>query len=372
MRHIHLYLGIISGIIVFIISITGALYAFKEEIESLNADYKKVQAENKNRILPSKAISIGKKLNPGIQIHAAIYREKDDALEIVYYQAEPMHYSAVYINPYSGEYIKSIDYLKSFWGLVLHGHMALWLPLNIGMPIVAIGTLIFLILLITGLILWWPRNFRIKGVFSFSRNKTKHIKTASIHKVVGFYILIPALIIALTGASWLFGSLAKLIYTSFGGQMEVKYTMLPSDITQKEKYNYPTQAIDMVYQKVKNENKNIPFLEIHPPQKDNESILVELNREPSTHWKMDYIFYDQYTLQELKPKHIYGRYEMAGLPEKIRRMNYDIHTGNILGIPGKICAFLISLFCASLPITGMIMWISRRKQKKKFIQEFDI
>lgn len=33
-RKIHLWLGLTSGIIVFIVAITGALYTFKEEIQS--------------------------------------------------------------------------------------------------------------------------------------------------------------------------------------------------------------------------------------------------------------------------------------------------------------------------------------------------
>ncbi|WP_339740818.1 PepSY-associated TM helix domain-containing protein [uncultured Sunxiuqinia sp.] len=39
--------------------------------------------------------------------------------------------------------------------------------------------------------------------------------------------------------------------------------------------------------------------------------------------------------------------------------------GAILGIPGKIIAFLISLFCASLPVTGFLVWWNKRKQRRK-------
>jgi len=37
-------------------------------------------------------------------------------------------------------------------------------------------------------------------------------------------------------------------------------------------------------------------------------------------------------------------------------MNYDLHTGGVLGITGKIIAFLASLIAASLPITGLLIW----------------
>jgi uncharacterized iron-regulated membrane protein len=46
-------------------------------------------------------------------------------------------------------------------------------------------------------------------------------------------------------------------------------------------------------------------------------------------------------------------------------MNYDIHTGAIIGLPGKILAFFASLIAASLPVTGFMIWLGRRNKKKK-------
>jgi uncharacterized iron-regulated membrane protein len=46
------------------------------------------------------------------------------------------------------------------------------------------------------------------------------------------------------------------------------------------------------------------------------------------------------------------------------KMNYDIHTGAILGLPGKIFAFLCSLLIASLPISGCYIWWGRNKKNK--------
>jgi len=46
-------------------------------------------------------------------------------------------------------------------------------------------------------------------------------------------------------------------------------------------------------------------------------------------------------------------------------MNYDIHTGAILGLPGKILAFFASLICASLPVTGFYIWYGRKYKKKE-------
>ncbi|RZK87559.1 MAG: PepSY domain-containing protein [Hymenobacter sp.] len=50
--------------------------------------------------------------------------------------------------------------------------------------------------------------------------------------------------------------------------------------------------------------------------------------------------------------------------KKLADMNYDLHTGLILGLGGKIIAFIISLIAASLPVTGFLVWRGRHKSKK--------
>jgi uncharacterized iron-regulated membrane protein len=51
--------------------------------------------------------------------------------------------------------------------------------------------------------------------------------------------------------------------------------------------------------------------------------------------------------------------------EKTVGANYDIHVGSILGLPTKIIAFIVSLICASLPVTGFMIWWGRRKRKRR-------
>lgn len=51
--------------------------------------------------------------------------------------------------------------------------------------------------------------------------------------------------------------------------------------------------------------------------------------------------------------------------DKLGSLNYDIHTGSIGGLGTKIIAFIASLFCASLPITGYIIWLNKSKKAKK-------
>lgn len=368
----HLILGLVSGIIVFIISVTGALYAFKDEIEDLTLDYKKVSIQDIELLLPSEAIEIGENANPGKEIHGILYQSPSDALEIIYYQEDPFFYGATYLNPYSGEVIKTVDYMRTFFGFVRRGHATLWIPnLLLGYTLVAIATIIFVVMLITGIILWWPRKRSSGKNFVFSKGDKPSIKRLERHKIVGFYISFFALLIALTGLSWLIKGLDKAMYKGMGGEKEIVWNPPLSDTTFTDSVTYSGKPIDVLFARIKEQYQEMDFIEMHIPHSDSASILVELNRDPSSHRKMDYLYFDQYTLEQIYTNNFYGSYDDAQVADKIKRSYYGIHSGGVLGLPGKFLAFFISLFCASLPVTGYLLWWNRRKEKKAFKNKLD-
>jgi uncharacterized iron-regulated membrane protein len=91
---------------------------------------------------------------------------------------------------------------------------------------------------------------------------------------------------------------------------------------------------------------------------------VAINPDDETFWKTDYRYFDQNSLAELSVDHIYGKLLDTNAADKLIRMNYDIHTGSIIGLPGKILAFCASLLVASLPVTGFCIWYGRRKKER--------
>ena len=59
---IHLWLGLSSGIIVFIIAVTGCLYAFQEEIQNITEEYRFVEKQNEPFLPPSQLEEMAKKM----------------------------------------------------------------------------------------------------------------------------------------------------------------------------------------------------------------------------------------------------------------------------------------------------------------------
>lgn len=359
---VHLWLGLASGLLVVIISITGCMYAFQEEIQDMTQPYRFVEASDQPYLSPSTLRAIAERQLPGKHIHSVRYADRTDAVRVSFYAYEPVEYFyIVYINPYTGAVLKIKDMNADFFRWILDGHFYLWLPPAIGQPVVATATLVFVMMMITGIILWWPRNKAARRQrFSVKWNARWRRVNYDLHNVFGFYMTWVVIFIAVTGLVWGFQWFSKGAYWMLGGKKSLVYAESLSDTTGARAYQQP---VDVIWNNIKAEQVAGGSVEMHFPASDSSTIEAALNADKKTYWQTDYRFYDQYTLKEVPVKHVWGRIGEATTADRIYRMNYDIHTGAVWGLPGKFLAFFVSLMAASLPITGCMIWWGRQKKQ---------
>src|SRR5688572_25271393 len=108
-RKIHLWLGLSSGIIVFILAVTGCLYAFQEEIQNLTQEYRFVQKQKSPFLPPSQLQKIAVQQLPDKHLHAIKYNEPHKAVEAIFYNYEPFYHYTVYLNPYTGNVLETAN-----------------------------------------------------------------------------------------------------------------------------------------------------------------------------------------------------------------------------------------------------------------------
>ena len=147
-----------------------------------------------------------------------------------------------------------------------------------------------------------------------------------------------ALVLALTGLVWGFQWFAQTVYSITGGEKSLVYQDPGSLLNQVNDEGQP--AIDKVWHIMRKEYPQAKAIEVHIPETDSSSIPANANLDEGTYWQMDYRYFDQFTFEEYSVDHIYGRLAYATAADKLMRMNYDIHTGAIIGFPGKLLAFL--------------------------------
>ncbi|KAA5532288.1 PepSY domain-containing protein [Taibaiella lutea] len=362
---LHLILGLASGIIVCILGITGCMLAFQREIEDATQSYRFTAVQPASYYPPSQIQAIAVKTLPGKKLHSISYQQGKSAVAS-FYNGDPSYYYLVYLDPYTGKVLKVKDMSRDFFRIVIGIHYYLLLPENIGQPIVASATLIFVILLISGIILWWPRNKAArKQRFSVKWKASRKRTNYDLHNVLGFYMSWIIIFIALSGLVMGFQWFSKTVYwVSSGGKAEIKFSM-PQSAKPYTAVNASEPLIDKVWKLTNQKQPGFPgIIEVHIPEDSIAALEIAMNPDGNTYWKSDYIYYDQNTLKEIPVKHAYGLKKDASAAQKLQRMNYDIHVGAVLGLPGKIMAFCASLICASMPVTGFMIWRGRKKKKK--------
>lgn len=358
---LHLWLGLSVGLLIVIISLTGCIYVFERDIRDFTESYRFIPVENKAMLPPTVLASIAQK-KTGLYPSGVQYGTPEEAAAVTYTK-KGQGFTYLYINPYSGVVIREKILNRDFFRIVLAGHYYLWLPPKIGQPVVCITVLIFVFLLVSGLVMWWPKKWnRANRKKSFAISWKARFKRLNydLHNVLGFYVLLFALIIAVTGLVFGFTWFKKSYYyvVTGGKQLTVKKKPL-SDTTFSLVTKDPDSTINKVWKQLMQEYQPVAgVLQISLPVTGTDPIAVTYNPERKTYYKRVFRYFDRYTGMELATPPL-----LHSAGDKIYRMNYDLHVGAAFGMTGKIIAFTASLFCASLPVTGFMIWWGRRKKK---------
>ncbi|MCU4155644.1 PepSY domain-containing protein [Carboxylicivirga sp. A043] len=368
---LHLWLGLLSGLVVFIVALTGAVYVFHQEIKDTLEPWRFVEAQDSAFVPPSCLIDTARKYVPHLEPTGLTYEDKEGAAAVgfISQQVGKIAFEVVFMNPYTGTFIKRQNVLGEgqfdFFHFIEDGHRHLWLPEKIGGKVVGIGVLLFLLISLSGLILWWPRKWNkqhLKRSLSIKRTSNSKRLLLDLHNVLGFYILLFGCVLAITGLVWSFDWFGNAFYyLSSGGETKPLHEHPHSDISQASRTNRDSiAAIDQAFFLTMSQEHNPQRIFINPSiHEEDEPIEIVVSLIKGKYYKHNEYFYDRYTLAPLRMKG--DRFEEASFADKLDKMNYDIHTGAILGLPGKILAFIVSLIIASLPITGFLLWWNKQR-----------
>ncbi len=368
---LHLWLGLISGIIIFIVSITGALSVFEQEILDMSEPWRFVEAEDQPFVPPGQLLDTAALYVPGQKATGLTYENKEGAAAVGFWSDEGGQsvFTAVFMNPYTAEFIRKksffLDGQFDFFEFIMDGHRALWLPYSVGRVIVGLGSLIFLFLLLSGLVMWWPKTWRkseTKRAFKIKWKGAFRRLNHDLHNVLGFYVLIFALVIVITGLVWSFEWFGNAVYyVTSGGEHKTEHTHPHSDIDNKNVIRNDTvSALDRAFYKALEIEPNPQRIFMTPTlSEEDASIEIVFYKHQGKFYHHNTYFFDRYTLEPLRVEG--DRYQEADFAHRLAEMNFDLHTGRILGLPGKILAFLVSLVLASLPVTGFLIWYQKQR-----------
>ncbi|MBW3128905.1 PepSY-associated TM helix domain-containing protein [Hymenobacter profundi] len=360
---LHLWLGLASGLVVFIVSLTGAIFVFQDEIRDLTEPWRTMEAQATAMALPSQLQAAALAPHPGQATPADTWVTYfgPERSATVFFTDKAGNPIQVYLNPYTGQVLKEQNLRTHFFTIVQEIHMHLLLPEAIAKWVVGGSVIIFVVMLLTGLVLWWPkRKHERKQRFSIKWGARWRRVNYDLHNVLGFYAASIGLVLALTGLVMIFPWMLESVQLAVDGGKKAPPELMTTQLDTLQTVSAATQPLpDVVYRSVRRLSPTHEMILIGP---------TGTGKTPAYCWTyqkaLHYYHRDEYAFHPVSGKLLESRFHATkSAGTKLSDMNYDLHTGQILGFGGKLVAFLASLISASLPVTGTVIWWGRRHKK---------
>lgn len=368
-------MGLAAGLVVIITCFTGAVLVFEEELQHAFHQNRYYVQPGAERLPLQQLVQAVRQRAPGAEITSVkIYHLNDRSVEIGFNipgnkaahiktklagpvpgRGQDNNRRTAFLNPYSGEVIEIYNYRDTFFYTMFDLHR--WLLSGaVGKLIVGICTLIFLFILITGIILWWPKNKailqqRLKIKWSAGWKRINH----DFHIVLGFYSAIVLFVFAFTGLTWSFEWFNTGIYKITNSLQQAPMPPKSTVIAGKQPISF-----DEALKYAGINQQNMIFSNINVPKDSTEAFSISTLSLDALHQSITNVVYvDQYNGQRV------GQlpYNQRSLGARVRSTFKPVHTGAIFGLPSKIIAFIACLLGATFPITGTILWINRLRKK---------
>ncbi len=264
----------------------------------------------------------------------------------------------VFVDPYTGKITGQFNRRKSFFSTVEMLHRFLLAGKNsIGNTIVAFSTLFFLFILITGVVLWWPKNKKIMR----QRLRYKWIGgwkrlTHDLHIVTGFYTSLFLLVIVFTGLIMTFPWANKLLFAIAGSKPGFEQPKPPVSTYQSE---LKLLSVEQILAKNSSKIKDAASYSMRSPQDSTGTFSLNVLPKGAIETAGDIYFIDQFSGKIISIQ----KFSDKNSAQRARAFVKPIHTGSVYGLLTKIISFIVCLLSLIFPVTGVMMWLNRIKKR---------
>ena len=349
----HRYLGLAVAIPLIIISLTGSILVFKEEID--------------HWIMPELAVVTG---TPGQRISYDVLRETvnstlngyeigswevfDDgqtADRIYALKQGTNEWFKVYLDQYQGE-VRSqpvaVNYYLTDWLLDLHYKFLIG---DTGLWVTGVASLILLFMGISGLIIYrqfWKKFFTL-------RLKVKRVALFSdLHKLVGIWSAPVLLVIGFTGVYW---NVSEIIHH------ELEHSKEEQHVITGRLYNHELSLDKMMAEAAQQMGGFTPTYLLFPYEPELQvTFFGEVNDTNFvTSEYSSTVSFDKHSGERL------SNYDIREAPFYLVAVDSfrKLHFGYFAGLPSRIIWCLIGLTPLIFTVTGGYMWLKRRRPKKR-------
>jgi uncharacterized iron-regulated membrane protein len=216
---IHLTAGSVAGSVILVMSVTGVLLAYKRQIlHRADRGFQSQPAPGAQRLpvneLLAKMQTALSKMPSGITLRS------DPAAPVAFDFGRER---TVFVDPYTGQLRgEESPRLRAFFSKIEDLHR--WLGASSenrasGRAITGACNLSFLILVITGPVLWWPKEWtwrNLKKITLLQGGPWRRARDWNWHNALGFWCVVPLFLVVVTGVIMSYGWANNLLYRMTG------------------------------------------------------------------------------------------------------------------------------------------------------------
>jgi uncharacterized iron-regulated membrane protein len=372
----HFYAGLVSIPFVVVLSITGAIYLFRPQVEPWTERAYRDLALTGPPASPAAHVNAALSAVPGATLFAYELPPADDAAARVIVTQQDQQVR-VFLHPETLQVLHIVRDDRRLMEVIsaLHGKLLMgdW-----GSGIVELAASWAIVMIITGLYLWWPRQGRGLAGIAYPRlNAGQRVFWRDLHAVTGVWISSFALFLLLTGLPWAkvwgdyFKEVRRLTGTAVAkqdwpsGTASARAKSLAADAAMNATGTHAEHmatlpggisdyaAIDMMVAAVRPLNLASPVL-ISPPKKGVSEWTAKSDAQ-NRPLRVNLVL-DGSTGAILKRENFQDRHVI----DRIVGIGIAAHEGQLFGWPNQLLGVLTAIGLILLSVSSVMMWWRRR------------
>ena len=384
---IHWFLGITAGLILSIMGVTGAIYSYEQPIQKwINPESYTVKVEHKAPLSPAEIFQHFQIAQPEIKINSiTVNKAPGEASSINIVKQGARKGANLLLNPYTAEVLPEVKG-KDFFKFIEQLHRNLTLG-EIGKQITAACTLMLMFFVLSGLYLRWPKKSSVKQWLLIKPKLKGRNFLWDLHAVVGTWVIIFYLLLACSGLYWSYDWWRNGMYKVLA--VEPPQTEMQANNRGKNTDQSAPRRRATPSSNTSNAEKNTSQ-DLQPEQlnlalaqtwtgfnsqigRDYSSLTISIPKKSDG--KIELSFFDAIPQHERARNKAVYNYQTAKiesielyadkkLNEKIMSSILPVHRGSFFG---PVYQFMVMLAALAMPlffISGWMLYLKRRKQKK--------
>ncbi len=360
MFQLHWFFGISAGLVLALMGVTGALYAFQEEIMIAINPQMRVEQRDTGVLPPAQLVAKLQAEGKGV---SALFVDMSGSQPARIFLTPPpgeRRGALSFVDPYTGEAMGE-PRGEDFFMLMLQLHRFLAMG-DTGRQFTGFSTLMLVFFCLSGLYLRWPRKaLSWRTWLTFDWSKKGRAFNWDLHAIAGTWCLVFYLCAALTGLYW-----------SYDWYRSGLTALLSDEPGKQERRGRPERAgadeeqatidLDAMWRGIQQTSgDNIAIYSTRLPFRAGEKADVFILPKDAEHVRaFDQIKVDPATGEVSQV----SRFRDKSFKAQLLASVYALHVGEYFGLTGRILMAVASLAMPLFFITGWLLYLDRRRKKR--------